>query len=262
MSAIQQIKQFASTPDAITEDFLAELAKDQRKEAQKIYRRIIKTKNELKRLDNLFAYEDKLREKGYSLIAGVDGVGIGSLAGPVYTCAVVLPKKVNIIGLNDSKKLTPKTREKLAMKIKEIALDYAIGIATVEEIQQLNVRRAELLAMKRAVESLHQPPDYVLVDGRDRIMPLDIPQEAIVRGDQLIASISAASILAKTARDKLMDEYDSQYPVYGFSKHKGYGTTEHINALDEYGPSPIHRIYYRPVAVAKNKMETVQLALF
>lgn len=150
----------------------------------------------------------------------------------------------------------------LVKKIKEVALDYSIGIATVEEIQRLNVRRAELLAMKRAVESLRQPPDYVLVDGRDRIMPFTIPQKAIIHGDQLIASISAASILAKTTRDQLMDEYNSQYPVYGFNRHKGYGTPEHIKALDRYGPSPIHRMSYRPVAVARNKMDTVQLTIF
>lgn len=179
------------------------------------------------------------------LIAGVDEVGRGPLAGPVVTAAVIL--KYPIAGLNDSKKLTPAKRRKLVIQIQEEALSFAYGRAEVEEIDQLNIHHATLLAMKRAVEALAIQPDEVLVDGI-HLPQIAMPAKAIVKGDSLIPAISAASILAKVLRDEEMEKMDLLYPGYGFSGHKGYPTVAHRKALIELGPCPIHRRSYAPVA--------------
>lgn len=177
-------------------------------------------------------------------IAGVDEVGRGPLAGPVVTAAVILNKPIP--GVTDSKKLTPLKREKLAEQIKKEALCFAYGRAEVEEIDQLNIHHATLLAMKRAVEALSITPMKVLVDGSHK-PSIAIPSEAIVKGDLLIAEIGAASILAKVARDAEMDALDRLYPGYGFAVHKGYPTLMHRNALVALGPCAIHRRSYAPV---------------
>lgn len=179
------------------------------------------------------------------LIAGVDEVGRGPLAGAVVTAAVIL--KSPIEGLADSKKLTPKKRKLLSLQIKELALAYAYGRAEVEEIDELNIHHATLLAMKRAVEALSITPDSVLVDGL-YVPQLNIPSKAIVQGDSLVPEISAASILAKVLRDEEMEEMDELYPGYGFSGHKGYPTAAHRDALIRLGPCVIHRRSYAPVA--------------
>lgn len=179
------------------------------------------------------------------LVAGVDEVGRGPLAGAVVTAAVIL--KEPIAGLCDSKKLSPKNRKLLSQKIKEEALAYAYGRAEVEEIDQLNIHHATLLAMKRAVDGLAIKPDTVKIDGL-HVPKLSMPSEAIVKGDSLIPAISAASILAKVLRDEEMDELDKIYPGYGFSDHKGYPTVAHREALIRLGPCPIHRRSYAPVA--------------
>jgi ribonuclease HII len=181
------------------------------------------------------------------LLAGVDEVGRGPLAGAVVTAAVIL--KAPIDGLNDSKKLSEKMRKKLSIQIKEEALAYAFGRAEVDEIDSLNIHHATLLAMKRAVEALAIRPDEVLVDGI-HIPQLSIPCKAIVQGDSLIPAISAASILAKVLRDEEMAQMDEMYPGYGFAGHKGYPTAAHRKALMEIGPCPIHRRSYAPVAAA------------
>lgn len=180
--------------------------------------------------------------------AGVDEAGRGPLCGPVYAAAVILDPTRPIDGLNDSKKLSEKKREALAPLIRERALAWAVGVATVEEIDRLNILHASMLAMRRAVEGLGVPPDEVLIDG-NRVPPgLIVPARAIVGGDASEPAISAASILAKTGRDHEMKALALLYPQYGIVRHKGYPTREHLAALREHGPSPIHRRSFAPVA--------------
>lgn len=179
------------------------------------------------------------------LVAGVDEVGRGPLAGPVLAVAVILsPKRIN--GLKDSKLLNEAKRQMLSARIRERAIAWAYGIASVKEIDSMNILNASLMAMKRAVMHLPIKPDQVFVDG-NKCPQIDIPVEAIVGGDNLIAEISAASIVAKVIRDYLMTCFDKHYPQYGFAKHKGYGTKDHIFALKKHGVSPIHRVSFAPV---------------
>ena len=180
------------------------------------------------------------------LIAGVDEAGRGPLAGPVVAAAVILDDQNPIQGLADSKKLTALRRERLFDEIRAKALCCCIAEASVEEIDTLNILQATLLAMRRAVEGLRLKPTKVLVDG-NRLPVLDVLAEAIVKGDSKVPAISAASILAKVHRDRLCDEWHTQYPAYGFDAHKGYGTATHLQALREHGPSPWHRRSFTPV---------------
>lgn len=181
------------------------------------------------------------------LMAGVDEAGRGPLAGPVFAAAVILDDLLPIQGLADSKKLTPKKREHLYEIIKAQALCFCVATASVEEIDQLNILQATLLAMQRAVKGLRLKPSKVLVDG-NRLPVLDIRAEAIVKGDSTVPSISAASILAKVDRDRWCVEVDAQFPNYGFLTHKGYGTQMHLRALQEHGPCVLHRRSFAPVA--------------
>jgi ribonuclease HII len=181
------------------------------------------------------------------LHAGVDEAGRGPLAGPVVAAAVILDDKKRILGLADSKVLTPLQREKLFDKIREKALCCSVALATVEEIDELNIFHATMLAMKRAVEGLRLKPVKVLVDG-NRLPKLDVLSEAIVDGDAKIKSISAASILAKVTRDRMLVELHEQFPQYGFAAHKGYSTPEHLEALRVHGPCVHHRRHFAPVA--------------
>ena len=185
-------------------------------------------------------YENEALEKGYTNICGVDEAGRGPLAGPVCAAAVILPKGHIIEGVNDSKKLTEKKREKLFDVIIDECVSYSIAFATVEEIEELNILNATMLAMQRAVEGLDVKADYAMIDG-NRLPPLNIPAECIVKGDANSMSIAAASILAKVARDRLCLKYDEIYPEYGFGKHKGYGTKLHREMILKYGPCEIHR---------------------
>ncbi|MGC6405372.1 ribonuclease HII [Bisgaard Taxon 45] len=184
--------------------------------------------------------------KGVELIAGVDEVGRGPLVGAVVTAAVILDPNQPILGLNDSKKLSEKKRLFLAEEIKQKALAWSLGRAEPEEIDQLNILHATMLAMKRAVENLKIQPHLVLVDG-NRVPELTIPAQAIVKGDGLVAEISAASILAKVARDQEMMELDKRYPDYAFAQHKGYPTALHLAKLAELGPLAQHRRSFAPV---------------
>ena len=186
---------------------------------------------------------------GIILICGVDEAGRGPLAGPVSAAAVILDPAHPIEGLADSKKLSEKQRDRLAPIIRERALAWAVAYADVGEIDQLNILQATLLAMKRAVQALHIQPQQVLVDGL-YCPQTGIPSQAIVKGDSKIAAISAASILAKTARDALMLKLHEQYPQYGFDGHKGYPTAAHLAALREHGISDVHRRSFRPVREA------------
>jgi ribonuclease HII len=183
----------------------------------------------------------------HGLVAGVDEAGRGPLAGPVVAAAVILDDLNPIHGLNDSKKLTAKRREALFDEIRARALCFAIAEASVQEIDQINILQATLLAMKRAIEALRLPPKLVLVDG-NRLPTLSIRAEAIVQGDALVPAISAASILAKVQRDRLCQAMHQQYPLYGFDQHKGYGTAQHLAALQAHGPADCHRMTFAPVA--------------
>ena len=188
-----------------------------------------------------YEFDAAYRESGAGLFCGVDEAGRGPLAGPVYAAAVILPPQPEIAGLNDSKKISEKKREALFPVICETALSYAIGTASVEEIDELNILQATFLAMRRAVEGLSVTPAFALIDGNRTPAGIAIPCQTVVKGDALSASIAAASILAKVSRDRYLLELDKQYPEYGFAKHKGYGTKEHYAALTAYGMSPVHR---------------------
>lgn len=245
MASISEIK--ASLAACSFEELPAELEKwheDERKgvkalvlSAQKRYRRM---ETEQKRMDALWIYERLCYEQGYQMVAGVDEVGRGPLAGPVMTAAVILPKKCSISGINDSKKLTPKKREELYDVIIENAVAYAFGSVSAERIDQINILRATLEAMKMAIDRLQMPPDFVLADALT-IPRLAIAQQGIIKGDEKSISIGAASIIAKVERDRLMVEMDGLYPQYGFGENKGYGTKAHIHAIESYGLCPIHR---------------------
>ena len=191
-------------------------------------------------MNDLWEIERALRREGVGVVCGADEAGRGPLAGPVCAAAVILPEGIELPGLNDSKKLTEKKREALFPLIEEKAVAYGIAFATVEEIEELNILRAALLAMDRAIAQLDPKPALALIDG-NTTRGISIPARSIVGGDAKCASIAAASVLAKVTRDRLMVELAEQYPQYGFDKHKGYGTKAHYAALEAYGPSPVHR---------------------
>lgn len=192
---------------------------------------------------NWLEFEEAAKIRGYQHICGVDEAGRGPLAGPVCAAAVILPENTIIEGVNDSKKLSEKKREALFDVIKNTAVAYCVAYASVEEIEELNILNATMLAMKRAVEGLEVPADYAMIDG-NRLPDLSIDAEYIIKGDARSMSIASASILAKVSRDRLMYEYAKEYPLYAFDKHKGYGTKVHKAALLEYGPCPYHRMSF------------------
>lgn len=195
---------------------------------------------------DLWAYEMQAGNNGYARIAGIDEAGRGPIAGPVVSAAVILPLSSPIEGVTDSKKLTPKRRNSLYDKIYEHAVSIGIGIVDPPEIIRLNILYASLLSMKMSVQNLIPQPDFLLIDGIFQI-PYDLPQKAIPKGDSLSISIAAASIVAKVTRDRLMERYHSEYPEYGFSKHKGYPTKEHKEAVRRLGCCPIHRKSFKGV---------------
>lgn len=192
---------------------------------------------------NWLEFENSAYNNGYMSVCGVDEAGRGPLAGPVCAAAVILPKGLILDGVNDSKKLTEKKREALFDVVKENATSYSIAFASVEEIEELNILNATMLAMKRAVEGLDVPADFAYIDG-NRLPDLSIPAEYIIKGDARSMSVAAASILAKVSRDRLMLNFADIYPGYGFEKHKGYGTKVHTDAIKELGPCPIHRMSF------------------
>ena len=187
-----------------------------------------------------YDYENQKYSEGYLAVCGCDEAGRGPLCGPVVAAAVILPRDVVIEGLDDSKKLTEKKREKLFDKICEIAVAYAIAEASPEEIDDINILNASMLAMRRAVDALPIKADFALIDGNCS-RGFEIPTETVVKGDSKSYSIAAASILAKVTRDRGCIELDKEYPMYNIAKHKGYPTKEHMDALREHGPAPIHR---------------------
>jgi ribonuclease HII len=230
---------------------LARLARDPRAGARRLAdllrRRLDKEQARRDRGDCLLERERALAARGFRCIAGVDEAGLGPLAGPVIAAATVLRPGPAIPGLDDSKRLSPGARDALVQVVRDRSMSWALGEASTEEVDALNVRAAGLLAMRRAVEALDPAADYLLVDARD-IPGVDVPQEAHVRGDSRHHAIAAASVLAKVHRDRLMMCLDREYPGYGFARHKGYATAAHLECLRRLGPSPVHRWSFAPVA--------------
>lgn len=225
-----------------------------------IERRRSANRAEGQRLRKMLRYEQDLWATGILRIAGVDEAGMSPLAGPVVAAAVILPKDCRIPGVDDSKKLDATRRERLAVEIRARAVAFGVGVVEADEIDRINIYRAGLLAMLRAVQSLDPAPEALLVDAR-RVPEVQLPQQAIVKGDALSLSIAAASIVAKTARDARMIELDAQHPGYGLAKHKGYPVAEHVAALEKLGPCPIHRRSFAPVRKVLG-LEPLQTQLF
>ena len=195
---------------------------------------------EIERLNSMLEIENMLYDKGYKYICGVDEAGRGPLCGPVVAAAVILKKGDIIEGVNDSKKLSEKKREKLYEDIMAKAISVGIGISDVDVIEEINILNATKKAMCEAISNLEIKPEYALIDGNQGI-DIDIAYDTVVKGDLKSESIAAASIIAKVTRDRLLREYDKKYPEYGFAKHKGYGTKAHIEAIQKYGLLPVHR---------------------
>lgn len=244
---IKEVKELLSTD--VTEDQLAELEKDPRVGVQKLiisYRKkqaklLAKKQAFLER----FSYEKQFWQKD-ELVAGVDEVGRGPLAGPLVTAAVIIDHNFDLLEVNDSKKLSPEKRLQLYPKILSEAVSVGIGVKSAAVIDQINIYEADRQAMAQAVKALDVKPNALLVDAMN--VPVDLPQIELIKGDAKSNSIAAASIVAKVFRDKLMDDYDKIYPQYGFPRNAGYGTKEHIDALKKYGPTPIHRKTFAPVS--------------
>jgi ribonuclease HII len=196
----------------------------------------------------LDGFEARAHAKGFRMVAGVDEAGRGPLAGPVVAAAVILPPGFCPEGIRDSKALSPAARNRAHSRIAAEAVSFAVALSTPEEIDEINILQASLLAMRRAVEQLSQPPDFLYVDGTFPV-PCAVSQETLVAGDSRCLSVMAASILAKVARDEMMEQYDRVHPGYRFSSHKGYPTRDHLAALRLLGPCPIHRKTFRGVRV-------------
>lgn len=258
-------KRFLEFSRPVPKGFVEALETDSRQGAQQLAKQIRNrrrgNRSEGQRLHVLLRYEIDLWLRGFNFIAGVDEAGMAPLAGPVVAGAVILPRNYKLRGLNDSKKILDETRrEELAGQIKADAVCWSVGFAEVEEIDQLNIYHAGLLAMQRAVQGLDCAPEFVLVDAR-RIPNCSTPQKGIIRGDTLSASIAAASIIAKTTRDAHMIELDGVYSGYGLASHKGYPTPEHCRILKERGALPIHRRSFAPVRQALG-LDPIQPGLF
>ncbi len=229
------------------------LARDPRAGARAVHRAVLRRRSENRaegrRLRGLLRYEAELWARGLTLVAGADEAGMAPLAGPVVAGACILPRDYRPRGIDDSKRLSAEERERLAADVKRHAVCWAVARAEVEEVDRLNVYWAGILALERAVRALARRPEHLLVDART-LRGLDVPQQGIVHGDALSLTIAAASILAKTARDALMEELDRRHPGYGLARHKGYPTAEHLAALRRLGPCPVHRRSFAPVQEA------------
>ena len=249
MATIKEIQQRLELVTDLADPFLAEAAIDSRSGVQKAIekrKRAIQAElDEDLRLEQMLRYEKKLYQAGYQAIAGVDEVGRGPLAGPVVAAAVILPPGCKIKGLNDSKKIPKKKHMTIYQAIMDQALAIGIGIMDNTVIDQVNIYEATKLAMKEALSKLSLKPDYLLIDAMK--LDVDVPQESIIKGDANSLSIAAASIVAKVTRDKLMADYDKEYPGYDFAQNAGYGTKSHLQGLERNGVTPIHRKTFEPV---------------
>lgn len=248
--SIAQIKARLAKIEDASHPYVGSLRLDARQGIQKLLvqfdKKIEKAHQLVAKYEEMLLFENAAFEKGYRFIAGIDEVGRGPLAGPVVAAAVILAPDTRILGLNDSKQLSVKHREVLIKEIKEKALAIGIGIVDPAEIDQINIYQASKKAMILAVQQLSTTPDCLLIDAMN--LPLEIAQEKIIKGDARSVSIAAASIVAKVYRDHLMQEYDHQFPGYGFAKNAGYGTKEHLNGLENQGITPIHRRSFSPVS--------------
>lgn len=248
-------------PEEAIESLLLEISGDSRAGARAIFergRRLLATRaGERERIARLLALRDELASRGVRGIAGIDEVGVGPLAGSVVAAAVVLPAQIELEGLDDSKRVRPARRERLDREIREVALGVGLGEVTPEEIDQRGIYQAALEAMRRAVASLARVTEvgHLLVDARE-VPGVDLPQTSIIKGDQKDASIAAASIVAKVYRDAQMTRLAERYPAYGFERHMGYGTAEHLAALERVGPCPVHRRSFAPVEQAERRQRT------
>ena len=264
MSVAELRIHFLGRERPLTAECEAALAADPRAGAQAVYQAVLKRRRENRaegqRLRHLLEWESRLWAAGVTRIAGVDEVGVAPLAGPVLAAAVILPRDFRPRGIDDSKQLDAAARERLAAEIKASAVAWAVGASSVEEVDRINIYRASLLAMRRAVEGLAVAPEHLLIDAR-KLPELKVPQDGIVHGDALSLTIAAASIVAKTTRDALMTELDAVHPGYGFARHKGYPTAEHFRALRQLGACPLHRRSFAPVRQALG-LEPVQEELF
>ena len=249
MATIKEIQQRLELVTDLTDPFLAEAANDPRSGVQKAIekrKRAIQAElDEDLRLEQMLRYEKKIYQAGYQAIAGIDEVGRGPLAGPVVAAAVILPPGCKIKGLNDSKKIPKKKHQEIYQAVLDKALAVGIGLIDNEVIDQVNIYEATKLAMKEALSKLSLKPDYLLIDAMK--LDIDIPQESIIKGDANSLSIAAASIVAKVTRDKLMADYDKEYPGYDFAQNAGYGTKSHLQGLERKGVTPIHRKTFEPV---------------
>jgi ribonuclease HII len=255
---------FVDRGAALSAECEAALVSDERAGAREVLRLVQKRRRENRaegqRLRHLLRFESELWERGLTLVAGVDEAGMAPLAGPVVAGACILPCDYRPRGIDDSKQLDARARERLAADIRRNAVAWSVARAEVDEIDSLNIYRAGLLALTRAVTALATAPEHVLVDAR-KLPEVRLPQTPIVHGDALSLTIAAASILAKTTRDALMSELDAAHPGYGFSRHKGYPTEEHFDALRRLGACAIHRRSFQPVRVALG-LEPEQAELF
>jgi ribonuclease HII len=241
---VAQVRKACLSQESPSREFLRQLHNDPRRGVSQIHslliNRLEKKHREQQRIETMLCFEKNLWKNGVALVGGVDEVGMGALAGPVVAAAVIFPPKIFIPGVDDSKRLSPKKRLQVIKAIKQHAIAFQVGSASVSEIDDLNIYQASILAMRRAVEGLSQKPCHLLVDAK--IIPeIGIPQSSIVKGDSLSFSIAAASIIAKTFRDRLMINLDCQYSQYGLGTHKGYGTPQHQRAIKTHGLTPIHR---------------------
>jgi len=240
-------KRYVDGAEPISAQILTRLQRDSRQGVRKLYeslkKRFERDRLERVRQDSMRHFERVLWKSGIQDIAGVDEAGVAPLAGPVVAAAVMFPPEVYVDGVDDSKKLDAPTRSRLAVEIRCKASGVAVGIATVQEIDQVNIYHASLLAMRRAVEGLPRAPQHVLVDART-VPGIPMPQNAFNKGDGINFTIAAASIIAKTSRDAMLEELDARYPGYGFAAHKGYPTPEHRRAFLELGPCPEHRMSF------------------
>lgn len=221
-----------------------ELRADSRKSvnqlASKIEKSIAKREEELQRLIDMQSFEREAKGNGYNLIAGLDEAGRGPLMGPVVASSVILPENCVIEGLNDSKKLSEQKREELFAIIQEKAISIGVGLATHNEIDEINILNATKLAMGRAIDDMDSNPDFLLIDAVE-LADIDIKQLSLIKGDSRSLSIAAASVIAKVTRDRIVSDLSNKYPGYGFEQHKGYGTSAHYKAIEKLGVSPIHR---------------------
>jgi ribonuclease HII len=247
--SIQEIKQQLSNIDDESDLFIEQLKEDERKGVQTLlaawHKKKALEKWEREKFKEMTLFEEKYRAEGYKLIAGVDEVGRGPLAGPVVAAAVILPEDFYLLGIDDSKKLNEQKRLSFFKIIMEEALAVSVGVIEVEEIDRINIYEASKKAMLTAISSLPVKPDFLLIDA----VKLDVPYpfEAIIKGDGRSISIAAASIIAKVTRDQMMKEYDVQYPGYGFANNMGYGTKEHLQGIETHGVLHIHRKSFAPI---------------